>query len=63
VLLSLEIAATLVLFGAQVIAQYERYERTGSLKPDQAVDGALGGTEPVTGARAGSRRRGGSPRR
>jgi membrane protein len=29
VLLSLEIAATLVLFGAQVIAQYERLERTG----------------------------------
>ena len=27
VLLSLEIAATLVLFGAQVIAQYERAER------------------------------------
>ena len=33
VLLSLEIAATFVLFGAQVIAQYERLERTGSLKP------------------------------
>ena len=31
VLLSLEIAATLVLFGAQVIAQYERLERTGKL--------------------------------
>ena len=30
VLLSLEIAAMLVLFGAQVIAQYERLERTGS---------------------------------
>ncbi len=30
VLLSLEIAATFVLFGAQVIAQYERLERTGS---------------------------------
>lgn len=29
VLFSLEIAATLVLFGAQVIAQYERLERTG----------------------------------
>ena len=29
VLLSLEIAATFVLFGAQVIAQYERLERTG----------------------------------
>jgi len=27
VLLSLEIAATLVLFGAQVIAEYERLER------------------------------------
>ncbi len=33
VLLSLEIAATFVLFGAQVIAQYERLERTGSIKP------------------------------
>ncbi|MEO7242932.1 MAG: YihY/virulence factor BrkB family protein [Variovorax sp.] len=30
VLLSLEIAATFVLFGAQVIAQYERLDRTGS---------------------------------
>ena len=30
VLLSLEIAATLVLLGAQVIAQYERLDRTGS---------------------------------
>lgn len=33
VLLSLEIAATLVLFGAQVIAQYERLERTGRITP------------------------------
>ncbi|MDP9899892.1 YihY/virulence factor BrkB family protein [Variovorax ginsengisoli] len=33
VLLSLEIAATLVLFGAQVISQYERLERTGSTTP------------------------------
>jgi membrane protein len=33
VLFSLEIAATLVLFGAQVIAQYERLERTGRLAP------------------------------
>lgn len=33
VLLSLEIAATLVLFGAQVISQYERLERTGSTAP------------------------------
>ena len=33
VLLSLEIAAMLVLFGAQVIAQYERLERTGSAAP------------------------------
>lgn len=29
VLLSLEVAATLLLFGAQVIAQYERLDRTG----------------------------------
>jgi uncharacterized BrkB/YihY/UPF0761 family membrane protein len=39
VLLSLEIAATLVLFGAQVIAEYERLERNrppddGSLRTD-----------------------------
>lgn len=33
VLLSLEIAATLVLFGAQVIAQFERLERTGKAAP------------------------------
>lgn len=39
VLLSLEIAATLVLFGAQVIAQYERLERTGTSKP---VEGQIG---------------------
>jgi len=32
VLFSLEIAATLVLFGAQVIAQYERLERTGRMR-------------------------------
>jgi membrane protein len=32
VLLSLEIAATLVLFGAQVIAQYERLDRTGHIR-------------------------------
>jgi YihY family inner membrane protein len=43
VLLSLEIAATLVLFGAQVIAQYERLERTGSSKPvEQPVEGRIG---------------------
>jgi uncharacterized BrkB/YihY/UPF0761 family membrane protein len=29
VLFSLEIAATLLLFGAQVISEYERIERTG----------------------------------
>ena len=33
VLLSLEIAAMLVLFGAQVIAQYERLERKGTTAP------------------------------
>ena len=44
VLLSLEIAATLVLFGAQVIAQYERLERTGSLKPEPDGGGGLGGS-------------------
>ena len=47
VLLSLEIAATLVLFGAQVIAQYERLERTGRSDANLA-DGveALGRIEP-----------------
>ena len=57
VLLSLEIAATLVLFGAQVIAQYERLERTGSAKP---IPGEIAA---VSAAPAGSRRRAGSPRR
>ena len=32
VLLSLEVAATFVLFGAQVIADYERLERTGRIR-------------------------------
>jgi membrane protein len=56
VLLSLEIAATLVLFGAQVIAQYERLERTGSATPLPAE------IAKVSAAPAGSRRRAGSPR-
>jgi len=60
VLLSLEIAATLVLFGAQVIAQYERLERTGNLMPEGDTEGALGS---VSAAPVESRRRGGSPRR
>jgi YihY family inner membrane protein len=38
VLLSLEIAATLVLFGAQVIAQYERLERTGRMAPVEEAE-------------------------
>ncbi|MEO8936616.1 MAG: YihY/virulence factor BrkB family protein [Burkholderiaceae bacterium] len=44
VLFSLEIAATLVLFGAQVIAQYERLERIdrGGLPPSADATGALG---------------------
>jgi membrane protein len=66
VMLSLEIAATLVLFGAQMIAQYERLERTGSTA--QPGDAGLGGlsavtTQPVSAARGVSRRRAGSPRR
>ncbi|MDN8617697.1 YihY/virulence factor BrkB family protein [Variovorax ginsengisoli] len=61
VLLSLEIAATLVLFGAQVIAQFERLERTGSLKPDEAADGALGGQPPDERGHPGRRRA--APRR
>jgi membrane protein len=62
VLLSLEIAATLVLFGAQVIAQYERLERTGSVKPEAGEQAGLG-AQNVTSAPAGSRRRVGSLRR
>jgi YihY family inner membrane protein len=57
VLLSLEIAATLVLFGAQVIAQYERLERTGSAPP------IPGDIAAVSAAPAESPRRAGSPRR
>jgi len=42
VLFSLEIAATLVLFGAQVIAQYERLERTGRMRaPEADLDAGL----------------------
>jgi YihY family inner membrane protein len=47
VLLSLEIAATLVLLGAQVIANYERLDRTGSTKPPKS---ALSG-EPIESLR------------
>jgi len=50
----------LVLFGAQVIAQYERLERTGSVTPLDDTEGALGS---VSAAPAESRRRVGSPRR
>jgi membrane protein len=38
VLFSLEIAATLVLFGGQVIAQYERLETTGRPQPPSGTD-------------------------
>ena len=41
VLLSLEIAAMLVLFGAQVIAQYERLERTGSARAPTGAEAGL----------------------
>jgi membrane protein len=37
VLLSLEVAATLLLFGAQVIAEYERLERPGRKLPPQPL--------------------------
>jgi len=57
VLLSLEIAATLVLFGAQVIAQYERLERIGSAPPLPAE------ISKVSAAPAESPRQAGSPRR
>ena len=49
VLLSLEIAAGLVLFGAQVIAQYERLERTGRMKGAtvESMDNPIAATHPV----------------
>jgi membrane protein len=56
VLLSLEIAAGLLLLGAQVISEYERIER----KEAAPVAGAA--ASPLSAAPAGSRRRGGSPR-
>jgi len=59
VLLSLEFGAGLLLFGAQVIAEYERLERTHAA-PEGGVQPAAGAT--VSAARAGSRRRGGSLR-
>lgn len=46
VLLSLEIAAMLVLFGAQVIAQYERLERTGSLAQSPRTTPSRRGSAP-----------------
>ncbi|TDP71150.1 YihY family inner membrane protein [Roseateles toxinivorans] len=46
VLLSLELAATLLLLGAQVISEYERLEVGGANKPPQEFS-----TEPVPGAR------------
>ena len=55
VLLSLEIAAGLLLFGAQVIAEYERMERGETAARHDAP-------ASLSAGRAGSRRRGGSPR-
>jgi membrane protein len=57
VLLSLEIAAGLLLLGAQVISEYERIER----KEAAPVAGGAAAS-PLSAAPAGSRRRGGSPR-
>jgi membrane protein len=54
VLLSLEIAAGLLLFGAQVISEYERLERGEPAAHHDAP--------PLSAARGGSRRRGGSLR-
>ena len=54
VLLSLEIAAGLLLFGAQVISEYERMERGETAARRDAT--------PLSAARGGSRRRGGSLR-
>jgi membrane protein len=61
VLLSLEIAATLVLLGAQVIANYERLDRTGSVKPPG--DGRGNGLVELSGAPVESLRPGESLRR
>jgi membrane protein len=63
VLLSLEIAATLVLLGAQLIAQYERLERTGSVRAPTTRAGVVAEsvtvvTEPITVEEAGSLRPG-----
>jgi len=55
VLLSLEIAATLVLLGAQVIANYERLDRTGTARVPES--------ERLSGEPVESLRPGGSPRR
>ena len=55
VLLSLEIAATLVLLGAQVIANYERLDRTGTTRVPES--------ERLSGEPVESLRPGGSPRR
>jgi YihY family inner membrane protein len=60
VLLSLEFGAGLLLLGAQVIAEYERLERTHAA-PEGGVQPAAG--KRVSAARAGSRRRGESLRR
>jgi membrane protein len=54
VLLSLEIAAGLLLFGAQVISEYERMERGETAARHDAP--------PLSAGRGGSRRRGGSLR-
>jgi membrane protein len=65
VLLSLEIAATLVLLGAQVIAQYERLDRTGSTAVPPVAPGAADvlGAPAVSAEGVESRRPGESPRR
>jgi membrane protein len=57
VLLSLEIAAGLLLLGAQVISEFERIERKEAAAPSGGAAPA-----PVSAAPAGSRRPGESPR-
>ena len=50
VLLSFEIMATLLLFGAQVIAEYERFGEAGALAPPVPVEMHVNATSRLAGA-------------
>ena len=50
VLLSFEIMATLLLFGAQVIAEYERFGEAGADAPSVRVDPRVAATNRLAGA-------------